>query len=673
LRSGLYVPYSYVLGGQILDSALRHLLELGAWKQLIVALNDAKLDQKNDPELWYLLGKAHRELGQAELGFDAFAKALQLDPLTPSLRLEAVEALLTCQEWDLARQLLLQPAGLAAAQLPVGRWALARCHSRLDEPNKAETDLLDLQAAGGLDLERLGVGLSECNLLLGDLDRARFCLDRLLELVPNYVDGLLLELELLRAKPSADFAGSVHAVLQRSPSSRRLQIACAEALFDWKEPAQAEDLYQVAIQQHRLTGRLVNSYVRTLVSTYRLDDLRQVRQQCIAPYPQLNFEVLEAKCLMGLNRTSEARTALEAMPMQFATAYLLSKIYRHSGQFNRALDLASELPRLAGLDPDCGYDAAVELLALGQWQQGWKLYENRFFGKSKRFITPAGIEPRSSQDLPDAQQVIVFSEQGIGDSIMMASMLPDLQLVAADLTVLVQPRLESLFIHSFPDLRICSSIDETIYRSADRCYGLGSLGQFFRPTPTSCPGTPFLMVPEQEASRWAQQLQCLPVGRRIGVAWFGGGQVETAQHRSIPLIELLPLFQVEGLTWVNLQYNHDPVELDQLASDHGVRIHHFEGITADLLATAALTAQLDLVITVQQTAAHIAGAIGTPAWVLLPQAPEWRYGMEGSQMPWYDSVELYRQSSPGDWSVPIKAIQSRLRSWLAEPASQNDA
>ena len=132
------------------------------------------------------------------------------------------------------------------------------------------------------------------------------------------------------------------------------------------------------------------------------------------------------------------------------------------------------------------------------------------------------------------------------------------------------------------------------------------------------------------------------------------------------------MLQLEGVTWVNLQYDHDPMELDQLAADHGVHIHHFKGVTADLLATAALTAQLDLVITVQQTAAHIAGAIGTPAWVLLPRSAEWRYGMQGSQMPWYNSVELFRQSSPGDWSVPIKAIQSRLGAWLAEPAGQNE-
>ena len=667
------MTYSGFSGVRALDSSLRALFEVGDWRQLIVALDGTDLDQKNDPELWFLLGKAHRELGQAELGFDAFAKALQLDPVTPLLRLEAVEALLSCNEWALARQLLQQPAGLSAAQLPLGRWALARCASRLGEPNQAERQLLDLQADGGLDLERLGVGLSECNLMLGDLDRARFCLDRLFELAPHHVDGLLLEVELLRAKPSVDFAGSVDALLSRSPGSRRLQLACAEALFDWKQADRADALYQAAIQQHGLAGRLVNGYVRTLVTTHRLDDLKRVRQQCISPYPPLYFDALEVKCLIGLDRTSEAKDALEAMPMGFSTAFLLCQIYRDSGELKQALALAFELPRLvAGLDPDCGLDAAFMLLSLGQWQQGWKLYENRFLARAKRSVTPPGMEPRSSQEPPHGQRVIVFTEQGIGDSIMMASMLPELQAVTADLSFLAEPRLHRLFSHSFPDLRICTSIDDTIFHSADRCYGLGSLGQFFRPTPASCPGTPFLVVPDQEASRWQQQLQSLPPGRRVGVAWFGGGHVDTAKRRSVALIELLPVLQLEGVTWVNLQYDHDPMELDQLAAVHGVHIHHFKGITADLLATAALTAQLDLVITVQQTAAHIAGAIGTPAWVLLPRSPEWRYGIQGSQMPWYNSVELFRQMSFGDWRGPIESVRQRLISWLAEPASQNE-
>ena len=655
-----------------MNSDIRSLVDQGSWQELINALDLLDLTQRNDAQLWWALAVAHRELGQAELGFAAFAQALDLDPTSASLRLEAVEALLCCQEWSLARQLLLQPEGAEAAQNARGRWALARCTARLGDPHQAELELLSLQQSSELDLQRLGVGLAECNVLLGDLERARFCLDRLFELDPYHEDGTLLELELFRATPPADCVHSVQALLDRLPQSRRLKIACADFLFDWKQPEIAGRIYQAAIEQHGLRGRLVNSYVRSLVATYQLEELRRVRRCSDSPYPMLNFDVLEAKCLMGLGLNVEAKKLLAQGPQQFQNVYLLCQIYRCTADLNHALRMARQLQRLAGSDPDCCFDAAVELLALGEWEQGWNLYEHRFFGASKRFITPAGIEPRHSQDPPNGKQVIVFSEQGIGDSIMMASMLPDLQASAQKLTVLVQPRLEQLFRASFPDCIITTSIDEDRYRAADSCYGLGSLGQFFRTKWADFPGTPFLSVGEQQADLWKQRLQSLPAGARIGVAWSGGGHVETAKRRSIPLLELLPIFQIPGITWVNLQYNHDPVELRGLADQYGIRIHHFDGITKDLLATAALSAQLDLVITVQQSAAHIAGAIGTPTWVLVPLAPEWRYGSQGSDMPWYGSVELFRQSCLGDWSDPIELVRQRLIRWRADACGQNE-
>ena len=77
-------------------------------------------------------------------------------------------------------------------------------------------------------------------------------------------------------------------------------------------------------------------------------------------------------------------------------------------------------------------------------------------------------------------------------------------------------------------------------------------------------------------------------------------------------------------------------------------------------------------ITVQQSAAHIAGAIGTPTWVLVPLAPEWRYGSQGSDMPWYGSVELFRQSCLGDWSDPIELVRQRLIRWRADAGGQNE-
>ena len=130
------------------------------------------------------------------------------------------------------------------------------------------------------------------------------------------------------------------------------------------------------------------------------------------------------------------------------------------------------------------------------------------------------------------------------------------------------------------------------------------------------------------------------------------------------LADLLPILKLQGVNWVNLQYRHDPTELQELQDSEGVSITHFDGITEDLRATAALTKALDLVITVQQTALHIAGAVGTPAWVMLPAIPEWRYGYQGASMPWYRTVELFRQPLEGQWNVVIDAVAGRLASKL---------
>jgi hypothetical protein len=150
----------------------------------------------------------------------------------------------------------------------------------------------------------------------------------------------------------------------------------------------------------------------------------------------------------------------------------------------------------------------------------------------------------------------------------------------------------------------------------------------------------------------------------VGIAWRGGGSLGSRVQRSVELGQLLPLLQVPGVQWINLQYGLRPAELEDFERCHGIRLHHFEGIGENLQATAALTAALDLVITVQQTALHIAGGLGVPAWVLVPAVAEWRYGLEGTSMPWYSSVQLFRQQQAGVWQSVIEALVQRLRAWL---------
>ena len=316
---------------------------------------------------------------------------------------------------------------------------------------------------------------------------------------------------------------------------------------------------------------------------------------------------------------------------------------------------------------------ALELLAQGQWQEAWPLYESRFQAASANSIVPVGIAPRNSEIPPHSRNVLVFAEQGIGDSVMMASMLADLQNVAGRVSLMVQPRLQSLLQSSFPNLRVTTALDVDAFQAFDCCYGLGSLGRFFRSGPDQCPGEPYLQPSDMAARRASVWLESLADSElpRIGIAWRGGGQVVGANRRSLQLKQLLPILSYQQAAFVCLQYGSTDAELAEFASSTGIKIHALDGVGDDLDLTAALTQQLDLVITVQQTALHLAGAVGTPAWVLVPVAPEWRYGYSGRSMAWYSCVRLFRQSALNDWTDAIVQLSHAFQEFLMAHGRHN--
>jgi len=138
-------------------------------------------------------------------------------------------------------------------------------------------------------------------------------------------------------------------------------------------------------------------------------------------------------------------------------------------------------------------------------------------------------------------------------------------------------------------------------------------------------------------------------------------------RRSLELEELLPILRQDA-TFISLQYKDCP-EIEALEEQHGIKIHHWRHAmqTDDLDDAAALVAELDLVITVQQTAVHLAGGLGVPTWAMIPKAPLWRYGLTGRTMPWYGSVTLYRQRDK--WVDTIAEVATDLRKMIAARAA----
>ena len=183
---------------------------------------------------------------------------------------------------------------------------------------------------------------------------------------------------------------------------------------------------------------------------------------------------------------------------------------------------------------------------------------------------------------------------------------------------------------------------------------------------------PYLKAEPERIAHWTQRLRALP-GLRVGIAWQGNPAVEKliwARGRSIPLAVLEPLAQLPGVRLVSLQKGPG---LEQLRNvPFAERI---VDLSAELdrgpdafLDTAAVMAGLDLVISSDTSVAHLAGALGRPVWVVLAASPEWRWGLERSDSPWYPTMRLFRQTADRDWTVVVAAIVEALRVFASQRA-----
>lgn len=357
--------------------------------------------------------------------------------------------------------------------------------------------------------------------------------------------------------------------------------------------------------------------------------------------------------------------ALARNPNDSLTLTNLGFIYLQKSMPERSMNCSEKAMKLAPKIPHARFNYGQAQLMMGNFKEGWQNYEanlgrhegrkERIYGQIPRWVGDKGLT------------LIAYGEQGIGDEVSFASCIPDLQ---RENKVIIEcdHRLTKLFKRSF-DCPVYGTrykkarIEWPFRHPIDATVAMGSLPGFFRNDLSDFPGTPYLTADPQRRVQWRALLASLGPKPKIGIAWTGGMKRTGMLRRSIPLMDLASIWRQDAV-FVSLQYKDAP-EVEMVFEDTGVKIHHWPHATQtqDMDDQAALMAELDLVITVDQTAVHLAGALGVPCWVLLPKAPLWRYGLTGNTMPWYKSVKLYRQKS--EWSQAIAEVAADLRKYLA--------
>lgn len=369
----------------------------------------------------------------------------------------------------------------------------------------------------------------------------------------------------------------------------------------------------------------------------------------------------------GIELATQYVKKKEGTPAEYRAKNLLAEIYGNlaglhvnNGTPQTALEIYKKGLSVIPDHPVLKFNQCFGYLEQFMWKEGWPLYQYGF---------DAGIRSkRSYRGIPDwdgspGKRVIVWGEQGIGDEIMFASCIPDLVKISEKVIFDCHPRLRKTFerslgIECHGTRKNTINVDWLDHSNANASICVSGLATYFRTKPEDFPGTPYIKAPQI----------LLPTKRpSIGISWKGGTVDTRSDVRSITLDILKPLLDMDA-DFYSLQYTDGAAkECCEFEAATGIHVRHFPQYveTKDYDVTMSTIKSMDLVISVCTSAVHAAGSMGVPCWCLTPDRPAWRYGVSGRKMPWYNSVELFRQKRGENWDNVIKEVRGRLSDFLS--------
>ncbi len=387
-----------------------------------------------------------------------------------------------------------------------------------------------------------------------------------------------------------------------------------------------------------------------------------------------NYIALEnfGRCAQDLWRTQEAERALLkavrlAPPDKRSGALInLSALECDLGHWAECEKYAK---RALAIKPDSKLAQAnlgFAQLAQRNWAEGWKNYHATLGHDWRKRVQYKG-EPEWD-GTPD-QTVVLYGEQGLGDEISFASVVPDAIRDCRKVIIDCDPRLEGLFRRSFPEAKVYGTRFakpgtkpwDKSDRDFDSSLAIGQLGEFYRTTEASFPGTPYLQADPTRAFMWRALFKARekPV---IGIAWTGGTWKSNSRQRQWTLEQLLPVLESVDAHWVSLQYKDADEEIAAFRAKYphiDICQYRHGTLTQDYDDTAALVASLDAVVCMQTAVAHLGGGLGVPTFVAVPTLSQWRYGDANESIPWYRSLRVIRQTDT-HWTKDLRRLGDML-------------
>lgn len=451
-----------------------------------------------------------------------------------------------------------------------------------------------------------------------------------------------------------------------TPDDPQILSNLGAALIPLGRADEALPYFDWAIRLAPAEAQTWNNRSRAFLALGRAQEALDSVDQALALRPDWP-ELLAARadCLVILRRGDEALAAhdraIALNPWDPGLYQMKAVTLNRLDRPHEAIACCETAHALSPCDGRAMHTKSMVLISLGEFEDGWRLFEHRYdtpteIGRRRRYPQPMW----DGQAPVAGRTVLLYNDAGLGDGLMLARYAPEVAALGAKVILEVQPALLPL-LRTLPGVAEFVPVGQTPNDFDLHC-PLFSLPMAMRTRTDTVPAPQgYLRTQPERDALWAQRLGPRGARRRVGLVWSGLPQNTDDRNRSLPLerfAQALP----PGLDYFCLQAAVRPSDQPALAARPWLR--HFIGELRDFADTASLAAQMDLIISVDTSVAHLAGGMGLPTWVVLPNPAPYCWMREREDSPWYASARLWRQGPEREWG-PVLA---RVREGLAQMA-----
>jgi hypothetical protein len=352
-------------------------------------------------------------------------------------------------------------------------------------------------------------------------------------------------------------------------------------------------------------------------------------------------------------------------------------VQAHTNRGNFLTDLKrpdealASFDRALALDPEATeghFGKSLVLLSTGRLLEGWRPYEWRKRRVAETAFHGLGRPEWSGTEDVAGKTLFIEAEQGLGDTIQFARYVPLLARMGAKVVLEVQAQLAAL-LGRLEGAASVVARGEPLPPFDVHC-PLGSLPLALKTEPATIPAeASYLKADDARIAKWRARIGALE-RPRVALAWAGNVQHINDRNRSIALSRLASLWSAAWPRFIGIQRELRGEDAELLAREP--RVMQIGAELDDFADTAAVIALVDLVVSVDTSVAHLAGAMGRPVWILLPFSPDWRWALAGESTPWYPTARLFRQPALGDWDGVIERVRRELDRFVREGRDAND-